>query len=418
MKNFIYSLIIISAAALAFGVDIEHVTNGSFEEGVTVTVYDVQYEDADYWDFQSSTGDAINYRVGNFTGAPWYRQPSDGDHFVAIRNAGNGKVQNAWFSQRLKPLVIGETYQVSFDVTGARGNPDDKSVYAIYIGNTLVRAGNIMRYGWYSYSATYTANHIDGESPLIRLVHINYSGSSRYMCFDNVSVFGPENTNPQPVVIDEQVANPSFELGAEISGSGTMSGFGNTDYWTTGSIEQQAYTEWRVAADWNKSATDGSYFVGLANTGGDVPKTSWFEQQLPALKVGEVYNVSFDVVLKPESDSTLSTTFIAMIGQTEVLRGSVQRFGTLENGGWYKRSIDYVANEIDGESPVLKLMHYNHTGWNVTLLYDNISIEGLVNPQPNACPIAYDAMDLNKDCYVDLIDFAIFARDWLKSNVD
>ncbi len=415
MKSFIY-LIICSVAMLAFAVDIEHVTNGSFEEGPEVTMYDIAYEDADDWDFQTSTGNSVNYRVGNVSGAPWYKLPSDGDHFVSIHNLGNGKIQNAWFSQRLKPLVIGESYQVSIDVTGVRINPDAKSVYAVYIGNTLVLSGDIMRYGWYSYTATYRANDVDGESPLIRLVHINYSASDRWISFDNVSVFGAENLNPQPVVIDEQVANPSFEIGAQISGSGTMPGLGNTDYWTTDS-DGQAYTQWRVAgsgaAAWYKSATDGSYFVGLANIGG-APMTSWFEQQLPALKVGEVYNVSFDVVLKPESDATLNTTFIAMIGQTEILRGTVQRYGTLDNNGWYKRSVDYVANEIDGESPVLKLMHYNHTGLNVTLLYDNINVEGLINPQPNACPTVYDAMDLNKDCYVDIKDFAIFSRDWLK----
>jgi len=130
-------------------------------------------------------------------------------------------------------------------------------------------------------------------------------------------------------VIDEQVVNPSFEMGAEISGSGTMSGFGNTDYWTSGSIEQQAYTEWRIAgsgaAAWYKSATDGTYFVGLANTGGDVPKTTWESATLtckPSPLVDKIKELS---VNDPYSGNTVTGGIITFTDSAWLMSLTVNR---------------------------------------------------------------------------------------------
>ena len=204
MRNSFRLLVVIFCiSGWAFGANVEFVYNGSFESGQAIgTGWGTWGTLADGWIYVQGDGQV---RAVGGSGSPWWgRVAYDGDVFVSVAtNAGNTSI----IEQQLSGLIIGGQYAVNFAATLAPGN-DGSSNLKVYIGSTLVYDVNMTRFGWFRTGTTwqaqsYTANMTDGSDPVLRFVHTNGTASEHKMCFDAVSVFGPNvQILDMPIVLE------------------------------------------------------------------------------------------------------------------------------------------------------------------------------------------------------------------------
>ena len=417
MIKYLTALLCVVLVGLAQAADVEHLANGSFEAGSTppATGWGTWGSVGDDWIFDSDAGADVLRTVGTVSGTPWWgRVADDANVFVAL---SNGASTSGWITQQLTPMVIGQIYDVNFSITQGPGETNPGTdLLEVYIGSTLVYSDAVGRWGWYAISEQYIANGADGVSPVLTILHENGDTVSHKMCIDTVSVFGPENTDPTPPVIDH-VVNGSFEIGDDIeiqTGGIAYNADDDADHWTYVADPCDECSRYRVVgggAPFAKTASDGTVYVALRNYGtGGAVQTSWLEQELLPLRIGQIYTVSWDVVLNPESDAGAVSEYAVMIGNTLIKREGVMRYG------WYARSSSYTANTSDGIAPVIKLIHINSDGADHRMLFDNVRVDGLRNDHPDSCPGVILPGDLNEDCYIDMTDLGIFVAGWLSCN--
>ena len=169
------------------------------------------------------------------------------------------------------------------------------------------------------------------------------------------------------------IANGSFEAGSSISFPDTTWGISGqlADGWTFGKSGTDGSPIRCVGNDggsvwWGRKADDGTYFVALSSaTGGG--ESTWAQQTLGTLTIGQVYDVSLSLVADPYLGSG-TTHAEVYIGSTKVIDATVMKYE------WGTRTGTYTANITDGTNPIFKIVHVNDSGRDTKLAIDNVSV--------------------------------------------
>lgn len=195
---------------LPFAAQANMITNGNFEAGNTSFTTSYGYIDYDLSDPLFGTppvspatgsGDGLwgegTYTITNVQPGAWHslwRNDVDlGDHgWYMLFNGSTTGTSNAW-SQNIAGLVVGQQYQLSFDLFTAFALDTENanlniSVGGINVGSVLAPSGALQ---WQNLSLTFTYT---GGTDLVSLLNIETAASGNDFGIDNITL----NPVPEP----------------------------------------------------------------------------------------------------------------------------------------------------------------------------------------------------------------------------